>query len=204
MTLPAIPAFSVAMFILAATPGPGVFATVARSLSSGHKATLPLIIGIIVGDIVYLLFAVFGLSLIAQTMADLFFIIKLLGGGYLVYLGIKIWRSDPEIHIQAGGQIRNPWTNFFSGLVVTLSNPKVILFYCGFLPTFVDVTSLRLTDVCILSLLVIAVLGSVLCFYSLAAGRTRQVFQSTRSIRNINRCAGTVMATTGVVIAART
>ncbi len=204
MTITSILAFSTAMLILAATPGPGVFATVARSLASGFKETLPLIIGIIVGDILYLLFAVFGLSIIAQTMGGLFTLIRFIGGGYLIYLGIKIWRSDPEIHMRTNGQYRSPLNNFLSGLLITLSNPKVILFYCGFLPTFVDLTSLGVTDIGLLTLLVSVLLAGVLCSYSLAAGRTRQMFQSTRAVRNLNRSAGTVMATTGVIIATRT
>ena len=203
MTLALIPTFCMAMFILAATPGPGVFATVARSLASGFRATLPLIAGIIVGDIFYLLFAVFGLSIIAHTMAGLFTVIKLIGGGYLIYLGIRIWRANPEIHIQADRQPRSPWNTFFSGLVVTLSNPKVILFYCGFLPTFVNPTGLGRLDIVVTALLVITVLGMVLCSYSLAAGRTRRVFRSTRAIRTLNRIAGTAMSATGVVIATR-
>ena len=203
MTIPAILAFCTAMLILAATPGPGVFATVARSLAAGFAATLPLIAGIIVGDIAYLLFAVFGLSMIAQTMAGLFTVIKLISGGYLIFLGIRIWRSDPEIHIQASRQRRSPWNNFVGGLVITLSNPKVILFYCGFLPTFVDLTTMRTVDIFMLALLVISVLGTVLCCYSLAAGRTRQLFHSTTAIRTLNRSAGSIMAMTGAVIATR-
>jgi len=134
MTVLSIPAFCVAMFILAATPGPGVFATVARSLASGFKATLPLIMGIILGDILYLLFAVFGLSIIARTMADLFMVIRLIGGGYLIYLGIRIWRSDPKIHILADNQHRSPRHNFFSGLVITLSTPRLFYFTALFSP----------------------------------------------------------------------
>ena len=204
MTLPSILAFSTAMLILAATPGPGVFATIARSLASGFKDTLPLIIGIIIGDILYLTFAVFGLSFIAQTMNELFTVVKIIGGIYLIYLGIKIWRSRPEIHLEKNGRFHTPWNNFFSGLLITLSNPKVILFYCGFLPTFVDLTSLGIADVGIIAVLVTIVLSGVLCTYSLAAGRTREIFQSSGAVRNLNRSSGTIMAVTGVVIATRT
>jgi threonine/homoserine/homoserine lactone efflux protein len=134
----------------------------------------------------------------------LFPVIKVIGGGYLIYLGIKIWQADPEIDIQSGRRVCTPWATFLSGLLITLSNPKVILFYCGFLPTFVNLISLGLTDFFVLSLLVVLVLGTVLCFYSLAAGKTRKFFIRTKTIRSLNRSAGTVMAATGVVIATRT
>jgi len=204
MSTPSLLAFSLAMFILAATPGPGVFATVASALASGFKKTVPLIVGIVIGDIVYLLFAVFGLSLIARTMADLFTVIRLIGGGYLIYLGVKIWRTAPEENMATERGALSSRRNFLSGLVITLSNPKVIIFYCGFLPTFVDLTSLNGPDLGLIVLLVSVVLGLVLCSYSFAAARSRLLLQSTRAIRNLNRGAGTVMAATGAVIATRT
>jgi threonine/homoserine/homoserine lactone efflux protein len=203
MTFPAIIGFCVAMLILAASPGPGVFATVGRSLASGFKDTLPLICGIILGDILYLLFAVFGLSYIAQTMGKVFMIVKLLGGSYLIYLGITIWRSDPTMHLQKNLQATPPLKNFVSGLLITLSNPKVIIFYCGFLPTFVDLATLGKKDIILIAALVTIVLATVLCAYSLAAGRTRQLFTGSKAMRNLNRTAGSVMAIAGVLIATK-
>jgi threonine/homoserine/homoserine lactone efflux protein len=203
MTITAILAFSTAMLILAATPGPGVFATVARSLASGFKASLPLIAGIILGDILYLLFAVLGLSVIARTMAGLFILIKFIGSGYLVYIGIRMWTAAPENHLREAEKSRSPGRNFVSGLLITLSNPKVILFYCGFLPTFVNLTSLTRTEICLLALLVTVVLAAVLCTYSLMVSQSRQLFRSSRAMGYFNRTGGTVMAATGVIIATR-
>ena len=203
MSLPSILGFSMAMLILAASPGPGVFATVARSLTSGFKKTLPLICGIILGDICYLLFAIFGLSFIAQAMGEVFMAVKLLGGAYLIILGIKIWRSDPTINIQKNLQPVTPGKNFLTGLLITLSNPKVIIFYCGFLPTFVHLETLETQDIVIISALVTTVLATVLCGYSFAAGRTRDLFTGSTALRNLNRTAGSVMAIAGVLIATR-
>jgi len=125
------------MLILAASPGPGVFATVARALASGFRPALAVIGGIVLGDIIFLLFAAFGLSMVARALGNLFFIVKLCGGAYLIWLGIRIWLKDPEpISDTPDTDRRSRWGNFVSGLVITLSNPKVILFYCGFLPTF--------------------------------------------------------------------
>jgi len=71
--------------VLAASPGPGVFATVARSLASGFRPALAVICGIILGDIIFLLLATFGLSMIAQALGDLFLVVKICGGAYLVF-----------------------------------------------------------------------------------------------------------------------
>lgn len=85
-----------AIFLLAITPDLGVFATVSKVLSSGFNHAVPVVIGIVVGDLIFLLFAIYGLSLIAETFSWLFSIIKYIGGGYLIFLGIKLWRSTPS------------------------------------------------------------------------------------------------------------
>ncbi len=204
MSLPSIITFSLAMFVLAATPGPGVFATVASSLSSGFRQTLFLIAGIILGDLFYLLFAIFGLSFIAQTMAEVFTLIRFVGGGYLVYLGIKIWRIAPQCHLPNQPVQTLPGRQqFISGLFITLSNPKVIIFYCGFLPTFINLKDLPYTDIMTIAILVTLILGCILCGYSYAGSRTRRLFSSATAMRYLNRSAGAVMATTGIVIATR-
>ena len=165
MNLITILSLSVAMVILAASPGPGVFATVARALSSGFKPALEVVAGIVLGDIIFLGFAIFGLSLVAQTVGEFFVFIKIAGGLYLVWLGVKMWRSTPIEHMVAPEQKETRWTtNFTSGLFITLSNPKVILFYCGFLCRHSSTLSrLSVTD--------IVIVGSVIvrqyCFWFL-------------------------------------
>ena len=77
MSLISLLSLALAMLILASSPGPGVFATIARSLASGFRPALWVILGIVVGDIIYLLFAIFGLSVVAQAFGELFYIIKI-------------------------------------------------------------------------------------------------------------------------------
>ncbi len=193
----------VALFVLAATPGPGVFATISRSMASGFVPSLGVVAGIVTGDIIFLLFAVFGLSIIAQTMGGLFVVVKLAGGAYLIFLGVRIFRSEPETLKTAQVKKRLRYGNYFSGLFITLSNPKVILFYCGFLPTFLDLSALTRTDILIVALTVALVLSGVLTLYAWLADRARTLFVSGRAARRLNRAAGGVMIATGVAIAAQ-
>ena len=195
---------SVAMLVLAASPGPGVFATVARALASGFRPALAVIIGIVLGDIIFLMFAFFGLSIVAQALGDLFFIVKICGGAYLIFLGIRIWMREPALASNENGNHNRPgWGNFVSGLVVTLSNPKVILFYCGFLPTFLDLSALTLSDLALVVGIITIVLSCVLSTYALLASRARLMFTNKKAARRLNRAAGAVMVATGVVIATR-
>jgi threonine/homoserine/homoserine lactone efflux protein len=196
--------FFVAMLILAASPGPGVFATVARALASGFRPALAVIGGIVLGDIIFLLFAAFGLSMVARVLGNLFFVVKICGSAYLIWLGIKIWLKDPEpLSDTPDSGVRSRWGNFVSGLVITLSNPKVILFYCGFLPTFLDLSILTLLDLVTVVAIISTVLVGVLGTYAYLASRARKMFTQRRSVRRLNRAAGSVMVAAGVVIAVR-
>ena len=204
MTLYSAIGFTIAMLILAASPGPGVFATVARALASGFRPALVVVCGIVLGDIIFLLFAAFGLSMVARILGDMFFIVKICGGAYLIWLGIKIWLKDPErLTDTPNADTRSQWGNFISGLVITLSNPKVILFYCGFLPTFLDLSTLTVFDLAIVVAIISAVLVCVLGIYAYLASSARKLFTRKRSVRRINRTAGGVMVAAGVTIAVR-
>jgi threonine/homoserine/homoserine lactone efflux protein len=196
--------FAVAMLVLAASPGPGVFATTARAMASGFKTALAVIWGIVLGDIIFLLFAAFGLSMVARALGNLFFIVKICGGAYLVWLGIKIWLQKPElVQSHQNSSTRSYWGNFFSGLIITLSNPKVILFYCGFLPTFLDLSALTIIDLALVVAIITAVLSGVLITYAYLASRARKMFTNERAVKRLNRAAGGVMVAAGVVIAVR-
>jgi len=204
LTLYSAIGFSVAMLILAASPGPGVFATVARALASGFRPALVVICGIVLGDIIFLLFAAFGLSMVARVLGNMFFIVKICGGAYLIWLGIKIWMKDPQPLADTRMSVsRSRWGNFISGLVITLSNPKVILFYCGFLPTFLDLSTLTVFDLATVVAIITAVLACVLGTYAYLASRARKLFTRRRSVRRLNRAAGSVMVAAGVTIAVR-
>ena len=204
MTVYSAIGFSVAMLVLAASPGPGVFATVARALASGFRPSLAVICGIVLGDVIFLLFAVFGLSMVARALGNMFFIVKICGGAYLIWLGLRIWFQKPEpVTANQNRNIHSQWGNFATGLVITLSNPKVILFYCGFLPTFLDLSALTLIDLVIVVTIITIVLGCVLGTYAFLASRARRMFTNQQAVRRLNRAAGGVMVAAGVAIAIR-
>ncbi|MCP4119103.1 MAG: LysE family translocator [Desulfobacteraceae bacterium] len=204
MSLVSLISLSTAMLILAASPGPGVFATVARSLASGFRPALGVILGIVLGDLIYLMFAIFGLSIVAQKLGELFIIVKLCGGAYLFWLGLKIWFSKPSAEgAEPLREEQSPWGNILSGFLITLSNPKVILFYCGLLPTFVDLSGLNGADIAAIACVIAFVLSGVLMVYACLASHARQMFSSRSALTKLNRSAGGVMMATGVAIAGK-
>ena len=200
MSLLNIFAFSLAMFLLAITPGPGVFATISRALSSGFLNASFVVIGIVIGDIIFLLLAIFGLSAIASILGDFFILVKFLGGSYLLFLGYKILTSK-EQETNLKGIYELSWKkNFLTGLIITLSNPKVILFYLGFLPTFINLQTLTAIDIFIISTVVTIVLGGVMLAYAYSASSAKNLFKSKSSKRKMNIAAGSVMISAGAVL----
>ncbi len=203
MSTEAIIALVIACFALMAVPGPGVLATVARGLAHGLGRTLIFILGIVAGDLIYLFLAILGLAALASAYSEIFVVIRWGGAAYLIYLGIKAWRA-PAVPLESTSvKPANPVRDFMGGLLMTLGNPKVILLYTAFLPTFIDLTALSHTDIAIVAAMVSGVLFFIMASYAWLADRSRRIFRSERAVRAMNRSAGTVLIGAGVIIAAR-
>jgi threonine/homoserine/homoserine lactone efflux protein len=95
------------------------------------------------------------------------------------------------------------WRTSLGGLALTLGNPKAILFYAAFLPTFIDVTRLDGGDIALAVAVVTLILFLVMLGYCSLAARARRLFQSRRSMRWLNRGAGTLMIGAGAAVATR-
>jgi len=200
MTLQNISGLVIALLLFALTPGPGVFATISKALSSGFKTAVPFIIGIMFGDLILLLLAIYGLSAIAETFNALFLLIRLLGSGYLIWLGIKLLRSSPRNVDISTTEMKSYKNNMLGGLSLTLGNPKVIVFYLSFLPTFIRLDTLTSLDIVLVASVASLVLGSVLLFYAYTASRTRELFKSANAQKKMNKVAGTAMIGTGALL----
>jgi len=203
MSLESAFALVVAIFVLGITPGPGVFAIVARALALGFRPTLVFITGVITGDLVYLVLAALGLSVIATQYAAAFGVLKIAGGLYLVYLGVQTWRAAK--HVDTGltpTPERGRGRSFFSGLSLTLGNPKAVVFYVAFLPAFMDLGALSTAGLVEAAVLVSITLFGVLAGYAAMAARARALFRSKRAVKNLHRGAGGLMIGAGGAVAA--
>ncbi len=193
-----------AMVLLAIVPGPAVFAVIARSFSSGTLSGAYLTAGIIFGDYVFIILALFGLSTLAEAMGSTFFVIKYLSAAYLIWLGYKLLRTKASSIDIESSKDASLTSNFLSGLLITLGNPKAILFYLGFFPAFINIGDVNLTDTGLIMLTATLAFGSVNIGYTLLAVRARQTFKSANASKVINKTAGTIMVTTGAIMAVRT
>ena len=95
MDLVTLAAFTVAYAIAVLVPGPGVAAVVARALGGGFLSAVPMVLGILVGDLIYLVFALFGLAAIATWFGPVFVVVRWAGAAYLLYIAWQFWTAKP-------------------------------------------------------------------------------------------------------------
>jgi len=201
MSLEASITFFIAIFIFAITPGPGTFALLARALSSGASACFSMSLGMAVSDIIYLTLATLGLASIAENYNGLFTLIRFTGAAYLFYLGWKMWTANIDTQFEEDKSKTENWVSgFIQGFLISASNPKVILFYITFLPTFIDLTALTRNDLVLASTLTLFGLMAGLMMVAIGASSVRKHLKSQRAIQNLNRTAGSVMIGAGAYL----
>jgi len=208
MSLETAITFFIAIFIFAITPGPGTFALLARALVAGAWSCLPMAVGMAISDIIYLILATFGLATIAENYGGLFTAIRLVGAAYLLYLGYKMWMAKVDVNFNVDdssrGSTRKNWfSGFTQGFLISASNPKVILFYIAFLPTFIDLTALSASDITLLSVLTFFALIAGLMLVSVGASSVRKYLKSESALKKLNRTAGSIMIGAGLFLVSR-
>jgi threonine/homoserine/homoserine lactone efflux protein len=134
-TLPVFVAASLALLLI---PGPAVLFIVARSAAQGRRAGLVSVLGVHTATVVHVLAAVAGLSAIVVASSIAFTAVKIVGGFYLIYLGIKSIRAARYAVNAATPAVWPEKRLFAEAFVVSLLNPKVALFFLAFLPQFVE------------------------------------------------------------------
>ena len=204
MTLAGFIAYSGALALAAAIPGPGVTALVARALGSGFRSALFMSLGLILGDLAYLTAVVLGLAIVAQTFGMVFLVVKWAGVAYLAWLAWTFWTSGITTeNVEARKGKSGFFASFLAGLTLTLGNPKTMIFYLAITPTIVDLKTITFADYGVLALLTVLVLLVVLVPYLALAAKARWFLKTPRALRALNRTAATFMIGAAAAIAAR-
>lgn len=195
--------FFIAIFIFGITPGPGIFAILAKAMTQGGRRCFSLSLGMAISDMCYLIFACLGLAVIAENWSGLFLAIRIIGAAYLIYLGYKMWRAPAIAVQQSEPQTGDALASFIQGFLISASNPKVILFYIAFLPSLLDIASLTASDIVLASVLTVIALMLGLMLIAYGVGWARKMFQSERASQRLNRTAGSIMIAAGAYLVAR-
>lgn len=131
--------YLVAVAGLSMTPGPNSLLALTHGALHGHRKALFTIAGGSVGFVALIALSMLGIGALLQASVGALAILKWLGGAYLVWLGVQLWRA-PALQLQPaqGAAVAGGATLFRQGLLAAVSNPKVLLFYGAFLPQFID------------------------------------------------------------------
>ena len=192
--------FVTATFLL--IPGPTILLVISYSLIRGRQAVFALLLGVGLGDIVAMILSFIGVGLLLQTVTIAFQFLKWIGAAYLIWLGIKMWRSASESMELSAITDKKVWHAIMANaFVITALNPKSIVFFLAFLPQFINSEKPFITQSLILgsTFLVLAII-SVL-FYSLLASFTGQQMRLSLIHLWTNRIGGCLLIGAGGMIA---
>lgn len=191
-----------AMLVLALVPSVSVLAVSARAAASGFGQGAWTALGIVAGDVVFISAALLGLAVLAETLGEAFVLVRYVGGAWLIWLGIDLWRPRSETDDDGRPSGASRLSSFMAGLLLTLADQKAILFYLGFLPAFVDLSAISLLDAAfVMASMVVAVGGPKLGYAWVAAHGTGWLIE-TRLQRWLTRIAAGTLFGTGLFLIA--
>lgn len=185
-------ALGLAMALLAALPSVSVLAVVARAASAGWRQGAWLALGVVLGDIIFILLAIFGWVLLLESLGDAARWLYGLAALWLVLLASRLWRAQAPSSTQAQPLAVSSWSSLLTGLAITLADQKAVLFYLGFLPAFVDLAALTARDVLAVILITTISVGGVKLIYALLAQRA-SLLLGERGSHHLYRLAALLM-----------
>ncbi|WP_434114056.1 LysE family translocator [Paraburkholderia caffeinilytica] len=203
MTFSSLLVFALALVVTAGSPGPSVAALVARVLTNGLRDVLPFLAAMWIGEALWLSCAVAGLTAIAHTFVFAFLVLKLLGVAYLLILAWKMWFAPVVVQNGPLPSGQSALRMFIAGLMVTLGNPKIMVFYVALLPTLVDLSRVGTAAWIELTLTMFIVLVTVDISWAILAVRARKLLTNQRAVKMANRASATAMAGAAAAIAVR-
>lgn len=193
--------YVVACFVVLAVPGPTILLVISYALSQGRRAALSTVVGVGLGDAIAVTVSLAGLGAIMATSATAFTIVKWVGAAYLVYLGIKMWRSQPELSLDGESDVSHRRMTLHTTIVTAL-NPKGIAFFIAFLPHFLNPAAPATPQLILLGVtfVVLGVINAAL--YALFAAHLRTRITRPSTLKWANRAGGTMLLGAGLMTAA--
>ena len=186
--------------VVLAIPGPTILLVLSYSITHGRKATLPVVIGVALGDSVAITLSLIGLGALLATSAFWFTIIKWIGGCYLIYLGIALLRGTGKAMPEQAQQARTstPRKLFGNAFIVTALNPKSIVFFIALLPQFISPDHPVTAQLWILGVtfVVLATIGAT--SYAVFATSIRRWLASARAQKAYSVVGGSLLMGAGV------
>ena len=195
-------AFAAASIVLLVIPGPTILLVVSYALTQGKRVALAMTAGVALGDLTAMTLSLAGLGALLLASATLFTILKWIGAAYLVYLGIRLWRSEPTLPETGAAPGPRPARGIFGhAFVVTALNPKSIAFFVAFVPQFIDRSAPLLPQLVIMEATFVFLAGLNALVFALAADQLRTRIRRPSVLRWMNRAGAGCLVGMGVATA---
>ena len=201
MTIELYLSYVIACFVVLAVPGPTILLVISYALSQGRRAALSTVVGVGLGDAIAVTVSLAGLGAIMATSATAFTVLKWVGAAYLVYLGIKMWRTEPKLNLDDQPDISQRKMTLHTTIVTAL-NPKGIAFFVAFLPHFLNPSAPAVPQLVLLgtTFVVLGIVNAAL--YALFAAHLRTRITRPGTLKWANRAGGTMLLGAGLMTAA--
>jgi len=165
MTIEAIITLSIAVLGLAMKPGPGMMMVMSRTMGQGMKACYTFLIGFLFITFLYLVLVFVGFQIANIDIAFIMVLIKSVAAVYLIYIGLKGLQNPNLSYAKETPEGHSFYDNLTSAMMLTLSNPLVIVFYAGILPSIIDVSNISLHDMAVVISVVLIIEGIMPILY---------------------------------------
>lgn len=187
------------MVVLAAVPSTSVALVVTRSATSGIANGMAVAAGIVLGDLAFIILAILGLSVVAETMGSLFMVIKYLGALYLFWIGFSLLteKRTTTIAVNRAGLKGRLVTSFLAGFFLTLGDIKAIVFYVSLFPMFIDLSAIHVLDILVIISITVVAVGGVKVLYALSASRISSLARGLKYENAVRKTAGGLMVGAG-------
>jgi threonine/homoserine/homoserine lactone efflux protein len=195
-------AYVAAAAIVLVIPGPTITLVIGYALAEGRRAAWATVAGVALGDLTAVTLSLAGLGALLAASAALFTAVKWAGAAYLVYLGVRLWRTDPAPEKVEGLSGRPPRKMLAHAWAVTSLNPKSIVFFVAFLPQFVAHDRPVLPQLVVLGASFVAMAALNAAAYAWLAGRARRAIGRPRVLKAVNRIGGSILIGAGLATVA--
>ncbi|MEM6322545.1 MAG: LysE family translocator [Pseudomonadota bacterium] len=197
-------AFVAAASVLVLIPGPTVLLVLSYAISQGRRVAVSTAAGVALGDLIAMTASLAGLGAVILASAMLFTLLKWIGAAYLIYLGVRLWRSAPAAELDLSTPMASPEAPrvFFHAAAVTALNPKSIVFFIAFVPQFIAVDQPLLPQFAILIATFVAIGGLNALAYALLADLVRARIARPRVLSWVSRLGGSALIAMGAATAA--
>ena len=192
-------AFIAASAVLLLIPGPTILLVISYALGEGKRVAYPVAAGVALGDFTAMTLSMLGLGALLAASAELFTALKWIGAGYLIWLGIKLWRAGAagaKVEARCGG---SPLKMLAHAWLVTALNPKSITFFVAFLPQFLDLKAPMLPQMAIFETTFLVLAAANAFGYALAAGRAREFVARPDILGWFHRIGGSLLIGAGLL-----